>query len=208
MWWLCQAHSRVGHGRRAVSQPPVSRSPSPNRTYTFCYVSGSPEATAYLSYTAENVFVHAGDRTKKNGPCSVSTEYSSGFETPRPPAPLRHVDGFPVLRLLQGLRPASCPSPVSTDSLYDRQTRGGSHVPVHNPYGWLGACFTPGGPGERQEGVNLSQVRIYSYLPGGTVNPARIAPQLPSRSITQQREVLHKYRGFRRRFVVSPYILW
>ncbi len=23
------------------------------------------------------------------------------------------------------------------------------------PYGWLGACFTPGGPGERQEGISL-----------------------------------------------------
>jgi len=32
-------------------------------------------------------------------PCSVSTEYSPGVKTPRPPAPLRHVNGFPVLRL-------------------------------------------------------------------------------------------------------------
>ncbi len=40
---------RVGYGRRVASQPSVSRSPSPNRTYTFPYVSGSPEATAYLS---------------------------------------------------------------------------------------------------------------------------------------------------------------
>jgi hypothetical protein len=55
--------SRVDYGRRGVFQPPVSRSPSPNRTYTFPYVSGSPEATACLSYTAENVSLHAGDRT-------------------------------------------------------------------------------------------------------------------------------------------------
>jgi hypothetical protein len=55
--------SRVGYGRRAASRPSVSRSPSPNRTYTFCYVSGSPEATACLSYTAENVSLRAGDRT-------------------------------------------------------------------------------------------------------------------------------------------------
>jgi hypothetical protein len=54
--------SRVDYGRRAASQPSVSRSPSPNRTYPFCYVSGSPEATAYLSYTAEHVSLHAGDR--------------------------------------------------------------------------------------------------------------------------------------------------
>jgi hypothetical protein len=72
------------------------------------------------------------------------------------------------------------------------------------PYGWLGACFTPGSSGERQEGVSLSQVRAYSYLPGGMANPTRIAPH-SSRAITQ-REVLHKYRGFYHRFVVSPYI--
>src|SRR5512135_249882 len=40
-----------------------------------------------------------------NGHCSVYTEYSPGFKTPRSPALLRHVDGFPVLRLLRGLRP-------------------------------------------------------------------------------------------------------
>ena len=59
--------SRVDYGRRGVSQPPVSRSPSPNRTYTFRYVSGSPEATAYLSYTAESVLLHVGVKNH-NGP--------------------------------------------------------------------------------------------------------------------------------------------
>ena len=54
---------RVDYGRRRVSQPPVSRSPSPNRTYTFRYVSGSPETPAYLSYTTESVSRHVGDRT-------------------------------------------------------------------------------------------------------------------------------------------------
>jgi len=41
--------SRVDYGRRAASQPSVSRSLSPNRTYTFPYVSGSPKTTAYFS---------------------------------------------------------------------------------------------------------------------------------------------------------------
>ncbi len=75
------------------------------------------------------------------------------------------------------------------------------------PYGWLGACFTPGGPGERQEGVNPSQVRPYSHLPGEMAKPTRIAPHF-SRAITLLREILRKYRGFRHKFVVSPYILW
>ena len=100
------------------------------------------------------------------------------------------------------------PTPVSTDSLtfrYQADTHG-SHVPVLNPCGWLGFCFTPDGPGERREGVGLSQMRAYSHLPGGTAYPAQIAPH-SSHAITLQREVFHKYRGFRRRFVVSPCIL-
>jgi hypothetical protein len=40
---------RVGYRRRAVFQPSVSCNLSPNRTYTFPYVSGSPETTAKLS---------------------------------------------------------------------------------------------------------------------------------------------------------------
>ncbi|MGD0238199.1 MAG: hypothetical protein ABSC55_27165 [Syntrophorhabdales bacterium] len=51
-----------------------------------------------------------------------------------------------------------------------------------------------------------SQVRAYAYLPGGMANPARITPH-SSRAITLKREVFHKYRGFRDRFVDSPYIL-
>ena len=38
--------SRVDYGRRAVSQPPVSRSPSPNRACTFRYALGSLEIIA------------------------------------------------------------------------------------------------------------------------------------------------------------------
>ena len=38
--------SRVDYGRRVISQPLVSRSPSPNRTYTFRYPPGSPKTTA------------------------------------------------------------------------------------------------------------------------------------------------------------------
>jgi hypothetical protein len=38
--------SRVDYGRRRVSQPPVSRSPSPNRACAFRYALGSPETIA------------------------------------------------------------------------------------------------------------------------------------------------------------------
>jgi hypothetical protein len=60
------------------------------------------------------------------------------------------------------------------------RTRCGSHVPVLNPLGWLGFCFTPDGSGERQEGVSRSQIRAYSYLPGRTVKPTRITPHCPA----------------------------
>jgi len=55
--------SRVDYGRRTVFQPPVSGSPSPNRVCAFRYALSSPEITAYLSYSAESVLPHAGDRT-------------------------------------------------------------------------------------------------------------------------------------------------
>jgi hypothetical protein len=152
--------SRVDYGRRAASQPLVSRSLSPNRTYTFCYVSGSPKTTAYLSFTAEHVSLHAGDRTNRSLLCvhrvflrhqntSVSCPPSPRGRLSRPQTTMR---APPRIR----------PSPVSTDSLCcHRQTRYGSHVPVLNLFGWLGACFTPGGPGEQgQEGVACSQVRF------------------------------------------------
>ena len=38
--------SRVDYGRRKVSRPPVSRSPSPNRACVFRYALGSPETMA------------------------------------------------------------------------------------------------------------------------------------------------------------------
>ena len=38
--------SRVDYGRRRVSQPPVSRSPSPNRACAFRYALDSPETMA------------------------------------------------------------------------------------------------------------------------------------------------------------------
>jgi len=108
--------SRVGYGRRAASRPSVSRSPSPNRTYTFCYVSGSPEATACLSYTAENVSLHAGDRAMMALTlCTQSIPQASKRLGLLPPFAMW--TAFPSLRLIRGLRPAPCPSPVSTDSL-------------------------------------------------------------------------------------------
>lgn len=87
------------------------------------------------------------------------------------------------------------PSPVSTDSLCCyRQTACGSHVPVLNP--WMLRCLLyPWWPWrDRKEGVACSQVRVYSYLPGGTQKPTRITPH-SSRAITLRREVFHKYRG-------------
>ena len=57
----------LGFTRTAISGCRTScackAQPSPNRTYTFRYVSGSPETTAYLSYTTESVSRHVGDRT-------------------------------------------------------------------------------------------------------------------------------------------------
>lgn len=38
--------SRIDYGRREVSQPSVSRSPSPNRACVFRYALGSPETIA------------------------------------------------------------------------------------------------------------------------------------------------------------------
>jgi len=124
---------RVDYGRRAASQPPVVP-----------VVSHRTGRTRFPMYPALR-------RSRQNsanplrasfctlgigpiGPCSVYTEYSPDIRRPRSPAPLRHVDGFPVLRLLRGLRPAIRPSLVSTDSLFFyRQTRCGSHVPALNP---------------------------------------------------------------------------
>ena len=40
---------------------------------------------------------------------------------------------FPSSDYYEGSAPTSCPSPVSTDSLYYRRTRCGSHVPALNP---------------------------------------------------------------------------
>ena len=86
---------------------------------------------------------------------SVSTEYSPGFKTPRSPAPLHHVDGFPVLRLLQGLPIPHLSFPGLHGSLC-LQADGVWFPCSHSqPYGCLGACLTPDGAGEREEGVNL-----------------------------------------------------
>lgn len=143
--------SRVGYRRRATSQPSVSCNLSPNRTYTFRYVSGSPKTTALLKLLPLKTFLCMLRIRTITVLKSVSTDYSSGFKTLRSSASLRHVDGFPILRLLRRLRPAFIPSPVSTDSLHYRRSECGSHVPVLNPFGCLGACFTPDGTGERQK---------------------------------------------------------
>ena len=103
--------SRVDYGRRAASQPSVSRSPSPNRTYTFRYVSGSPEITAYLSYSAESVLRTLGLRTI-TALDSVSTEYSPASKHLGLLPPFAMWMAFPSSDYYKGLRPTSCPSPV------------------------------------------------------------------------------------------------
>ena len=134
--WL-NAASRVDYGRRAASRPSVSRSLSPNRTYMFPYVSGSPKTTAYLSYTAEHVSRHVGDKTYRSLPC-VHREFPRRQNTSVfcPPSPRGRLS-----RLQTTTRAPSRirPSPVSTDSLQYRQTRCGSHVPVLNP--WMVRCL-------------------------------------------------------------------
>jgi hypothetical protein len=130
--------SRVDYGRRRASQPSVSRSPSPNRTYTFRYVSGSPETTAYLSYTTESVSRHVGDRTiTVLALCPQSIPPASKHLGLLPP--FATWTAFPSSDYYEG-SPRLRPSPVSTDSLHCyRQMACGSHVPVLNP--WMVRCL-------------------------------------------------------------------
>ena len=60
--------------------------------------------------------------------------------------------------------------------------------------------------GERRKGVGLSQGTGLFVPTRREFYPTRIAPY-SSRAITLLREAFRKYRGFRHRFVVSPYIL-
>ena len=128
--------------------------------------------------TAENVFPHAGDRTiTALAPCPQSIPPASKRLGLLPSFSMW--TAFPSSDYCKGSAPHHV-LPRSPRIAYKyRRTRCGSHVPVLNLFGWLGACFTPDGPGERQEGVSPSQVRAYSYLPGGTAKPTRIAPRCP-----------------------------
>jgi len=128
--------------------------------------------------TAENVSLHAGDRTMTAlALCPQSIPPASKRLGLLPPFAMW--TAFPSSDYYEGSAPHHV-LPRSPRIAYRyRRTRGGSHVPVLNLFGWLGACFTPGGPGERRKGVRPSQVRAYSYPPGGTANPTRIAPRCP-----------------------------
>ncbi len=106
--------------------------------YTFRYVSGSPETTAYLSYTAEGVFLRAGDRTiTALALCPQSIPPASKHLGLLPP--FAKWTTFPSSDYYEGSAPH--PSfPVSTDSLgCYRQTACGSHVPVLNL--WMVRCL-------------------------------------------------------------------
>jgi hypothetical protein len=131
----------------------LPRSPSTNRTYTFRYVSGSPEITAKLSSSAESVFLHDEDRTYRSLLCvhrvfprlrttSISCPPSPCGRLSRPQTTLR------------GLRPASVLpwSPQIACTTGRRNTV--PMFPFSTP-GWLGFCFTPGGPGEKDKRNNL-----------------------------------------------------
>jgi hypothetical protein len=143
-------NSRVDYERRAASQPSVSRSPSPARRTPFAMYPAlrRPRQTSAAPLRASFCTLGIGPI----GPCSVYTEYSSGFKTPRSPASLRHVDGFPVLRLHYG---GSAPTSVLPWSpqlacIITGRRDGVPMFPFLTP-GWLGFCFTPGGPGGRDK---------------------------------------------------------
>jgi len=129
--------------------------------------------------TAENVYPHAGDRTiTALALCPQSIPPASKRLGLLPPFAMW--TAFPSSDYCEGSAPHHVLPRSPRIACFCGRTRCGSHVPVLNPLGWLGFCFTPDGSGERQEGVSRSQIRAYSYLPGRTVKPTRITPHCPA----------------------------
>ena len=138
--------------------------------------------------TAENVSLHAGDRTVTAlALCPQSIPPASKRLGLLPPFAMW--TAFPSSDYYKGSAPHHVLPRSPRIACRCRRTRCGSHVPVLNPFGWLGACFTPGGSGERQEGVSLLP-GTGSFVPSrrdGKPRPDHAA--LPCRAITLQRQV-------------------